>query len=487
MTRVVSGPELNGQFVLVRTAAQQQPAALAQLVVESDAPGGRVLINGEARGSPPVSAQLSGGNYVVRVEAAGYLPYEQELALAPGEQRTVQARLERERQQPQPPRAEIEITPRELRAGEPYTLTWRTENATRAEIAGLGEVPLSGSRELTAAANTAYELVAFAADGQRANAGGNVSVKPALPTIDYFVAKPEEIQAGQMTSLAWRANDTATVYIEGFGAVPAAGFQDLRPDTTTTYELVATNEIKEEVRQSVTVRVNAVPPPEIASFEVQPATIGPGEKAVLSWTARGARAAISDGVGNVPLNGNYSVAPTATTTYTLSVRNAAGLVVESAATVTVRAAVPMRPTLSIEGSRVSDRPVLSNTAVSAAARVNIRNRGTLAIRQTFRADLDSGQIGVGGGDDVWFAADTATERFLEPTNGATLAAMGATEPGLSGCSSALLGAQRLPVGRLQAGVFVCVRTNEGRFSQLKVAQPAGASPGILTVDYVTWN
>jgi hypothetical protein len=123
----------------------------------------------------------------------------------------------------------------------------------------------------------------------------------------------------------------------------------------------------------------------------------------------------------------------------------------------------------------------------AAARVSIRNRGTLAIRQTFRADLDSGQIGVSSGDDVWFAADTATERFLQPTNGAALAAMGTTAPGLSACTSATLGAQRLPVGRLQAGVFLCVRTNEGRFSQLKVVQPAGASPGILTVEYVTWN
>src|SRR5690606_26659051 len=98
----------------------------------------------------------------------------------------------------------------------------------------LGDVPLSGSRELIADASGRFELTAIGADGQRAAVSRELSVKPALPSIDYFVAKPESIQAGQAATLAWRVNDAEVVAIEGFGSVEPAGLQDFRPTTTTT-------------------------------------------------------------------------------------------------------------------------------------------------------------------------------------------------------------------------------------------------------------
>lgn len=65
--------------------------------------------------------------------------------------------------------------------------------------------------------------------------------------------------------------------------------------------------------------------PVISSFTASPATISPGGFATLTWTSTGGTsAAIDNGVGSVPLNGSRSVAPSQTTTYTLTVAGDGG-------------------------------------------------------------------------------------------------------------------------------------------------------------------
>jgi hypothetical protein len=484
MTRIVSGPDVDGQFVLVRGQSQQAPPPeLARLTVESDS-ADRVLINGEARGETPLTAALPHGEYVIRVERDGFLPYEEELALDAGETRVLQVRLERERAQP--PRVEFEVSPPQLRAGGRYTLTWRTENARRVEISSLGEVSLSGSRELVADATASYELTAYNSDGQRSSARGEVSVMPALPSIDYFLAKPDSIEAGQPATLTWRANDAEVVYIDGFGSVPLAGLQDFQPSSTTTYRLVATNELKESVEASLTVAVRAVPPPEIVSFDVQPGTIQPGESAELSWVASGARAEVSE-VGAVPLKGSQRVSPSASTVYTLSVRNAAGEATERTAALRVARATPQPPG-GLTPDRLRDSVLSSATTSTLATRASIRKQGTLSMPQTYLADFDDGVVGSSPGSDVWFSAETATDRFFEPRNGVTLAIVSRdAAPGLAGCRGAQLGTARQPMSRLAVGTYLCLRTSEGRFAQIRIAGMPGPSPGTLTVEYVTWN
>jgi beta-lactam-binding protein with PASTA domain len=142
------------------------------------------------------------------------------------------------------------------------------------------------------------------------------------------------------------------------------------------------------------------------------------------------------------------------------------------------------------------------TAVPPGTRVTLRVRtqavireplpvvlrqGTLSIRQTFTADLDSGTTGAGDGSDLWFRAETATVRFLEPRGGATLASMGTREPGVRGCKAASLGVARIPIDNLRPGTFVCVKTTQGAFAQLRILKAAGPSPGTLEVGYVVWR
>jgi hypothetical protein len=102
-------------------------------------------------------------------------------------------------------------------------------------------------------------------------------------------------------------------------------------------------------------RGRGAPPPQtrIASFEARPATIKPGESALLSWvienppsaTGFGGSGTIDQGVGRVTPRGTVRVTPKATTTYTLT----AGPVTKTV-------------TVTIPGTT----PVVASSAASAA-------------------------------------------------------------------------------------------------------------------------
>src|SRR4030042_2563622 len=70
----------------------------------------------------------------------------------------------------------------------------------------------------------------------------------------------------------------------------------------------------------------------INSFGSSPATIAPGESSTLSWNVTGATTvSIDQGIGNVALAGTRVVMPGATTVYTLTAFNTAGLSVTATA------------------------------------------------------------------------------------------------------------------------------------------------------------
>ena len=82
-------------------------------------------------------------------------------------------------------------------------------------------------------------------------------------------------------------------------------------------------------------------PPAIVAFTASPTTIDrgatPAEEATISWsTSNATTCSIDNGVGSVPCNGNASVGPSTTTTYTLSASGAGGGQVTGQAVVTVQ-------------------------------------------------------------------------------------------------------------------------------------------------------
>jgi len=169
LARLVSGPEENGQFVLLQktTVAQPeptqepippstppeppttipQPESKVVLTVRSNVYEDMVYIDGQAQGSTRLDLELAPGLHTVRVEKEGYLPYEQQVELKPGKNIIVRAKLEPIK--PEVAAAPVihffEADPPHINRGQPTTLRWETQNAEHVEIAGLGRVPLSGS------------------------------------------------------------------------------------------------------------------------------------------------------------------------------------------------------------------------------------------------------------------------------------------------------------------------------------------------------
>jgi len=112
--------------------------------------------------------------------------------------------------------------------------------------------------------------------------------------------------------------------------------------------------------------------------------------------------------------------------------------------------------------------------------------GPLSVPQSYTFDLDNGTVGAVGAD-IWFHAVTNTELYLEPRSGAQMAVGDRTNRGFAGCSSESFSANRVALGAVPVGSYVCVRTNEGRISQFRMNAISSGSPKTLTLGYTTWR
>lgn len=115
---------------------------------------------------------------------------------------------------------------------------------------------------------------------------------------------------------------------------------------------------------------------------------------------------------------------------------------------------------------------------------NVLARGTAMVKQTYLFDLDSGQAVRNGDADFWFEAQTETERYLTPKNGA---AIGFTREKATyeNCSKVKLTERRIPIQRIAGNT--CVRTSRGNLASFKLREPVGPSPGVMKISYITWE
>jgi hypothetical protein len=142
---------------------------------------------------------------------------------------------------PTPPTVTLSANPSTINAGAASTLAWTSTNATSITIDnGIGSVALSGTRVVTPNQTTTYTITATGAGGS-AGATALVEVKP-LPTVQ-MTCFPHRILPGETAELFWRTWDAETVTIDpGIGIVDPIGDSiTLRPETTTTYTITATN------------------------------------------------------------------------------------------------------------------------------------------------------------------------------------------------------------------------------------------------------
>jgi hypothetical protein len=97
-------------------------------------------------------------------------------------------------------------------------------------------------------------------------------------------------------------------------------------------------------------------------------------------------------------------------------------------------------------------------------------------------------VGGGGDADVWFEAVTAWEMYLTPRNGARMWVGDGSNRNYAGCASGgPYSGARVALSDVPVGTYICVRTNEGRYSQFRINSISASYPRTLSIGYTTWE
>ncbi|MDJ0839569.1 MAG: OmpA family protein [Acidobacteriota bacterium] len=193
----------------------------------------------------------------------------------------------------------------------------------------------------------------------------SVSMEAAPVSIISFLATPDTITEGQLSTLSWAVANADSVEISGLGAVGSSGNLPVAPETTTTYTLTASNEVNTvSAEVTVTVEPILIPDPVISFFKVTPDTITEGESSTLTWATINATSVTISGLGEVPASGSLLISPEQTTTYTLTATNEEDVTVTAETTLTVEPVVIPDPVISFFTAIPSDIQEGQSTSLS---------------------------------------------------------------------------------------------------------------------------
>ncbi len=111
--------------------------------------------------------------------------------------------------------------------------------------------------------------------------------------------------------------------------------------------------------------------------------------------------------------------------------------------------------------------------------------GSFELVPSFQVNLDTGVIGIPGAD-LFYQSVGFTSVQLTPVNGAQISFAGGAQRNQAGCAAAAYSPAPVPFASLAVGFYLCVRTNEGRFSEIRINN-IGLILRILSVSFTTWN
>src|ERR1019366_3200301 len=221
-------------------------------------------------------------------------------------------------------------SPAKVLPGQPSTLSWSVIGATSLTMgsgSGAGAVagtPVQGTSVKVAPATTqSYILTATNSFG---TSMASVTVTAGrAPTITKFAATPVTVTAGQGSTLSWGVRGSRSLVMSPFVGGLAGTSARVTPTATQVYSLTATNTFG-SVSAAVSVTVIPGSAPSIGRFTATPAKASPGQGSVLSWAVTGATGlTVQPGVGAVT-GAAVKVAPSTTTSYTLTATNSFGSV-----------------------------------------------------------------------------------------------------------------------------------------------------------------
>ncbi len=138
-------------------------------------------------------------------------------------------------------------TPVRIGLGGSTNLSWYVSEATTVHInQGIGNVALTGNREVSPTISTSYTLTATNESSSTSSTATVIVVpqKVGLPVINSFAADPGTITAGNSALLTWNVSNAEFITIEpGIGTIDPIGNISISPDITTTYTITAYNYI----------------------------------------------------------------------------------------------------------------------------------------------------------------------------------------------------------------------------------------------------
>ncbi len=224
------------------------------------------------------------------------------------------------------PTCTLAPTSKTINSGEAADLSWTTTNAASASLTSFGSVTLSGSKNTGAlTTNKAYILTVLGNNGQTINCNSNITVTPpvVIPAPTCTLAPTSKtINSGESADLSWTTTNAASASLTSFGSVPLSGSRNtgaLTTGKTYTLTVLGNNGQTVSCNSNITVTPPVVPTPSCDSFGVSPVTITKGNSALLTWaTSNANRVVINNGIGEVSVDGSYSVTPLATISYLLT-------------------------------------------------------------------------------------------------------------------------------------------------------------------------
>ncbi|HEU0118984.1 MAG TPA: PKD domain-containing protein, partial [Bryobacteraceae bacterium] len=207
--------------------------------------------------------------------------------------------------------------------GDPITYQWTQVAGPTVAINN----PTAAVASFTGAAGQSYTFRLTVKDDQGGQGVARATITVRAPQqvrILRFTANPIQVRAGQPVNLSWLIENAESATISPVvGAVNSTqGSTQVTPTETTTYRLTAKNATS-EATEVVTVNVERLLP-RIISFQGTPATINRGQSSTLAWQTENAENVTISGIGSVQQNGTSQVAPTETTTYTITATNQYG-------------------------------------------------------------------------------------------------------------------------------------------------------------------
>jgi peptidoglycan-associated lipoprotein len=176
----------------------------------------------------------------------------------------------------------------------------------------------------------------------------------ASPTAKLTVSR-NDITAGEAVTVKWETKDAKEILLNG-EKVEKIGGKSVTPAAgSTKFEIVAKRG-KKTARDSATVTVTVVKPPEPkVSLSTDKSNIDLGQNTTLRWSTENARTVTITGLGEVPGSGEREISPRASTTFTATALGDGGSA-SASARVTVTEPPPPAPTPTPEPPKVVEPP-----------------------------------------------------------------------------------------------------------------------------------